>query len=47
MCVVGSLSARLDDLPVGDAIRVDFDGKAYAVYHTQSGFYATEGPVHA
>ena len=32
-----------DELPVGDVIRVDLDGKAYAVYHTQSGFYATEG----
>ena len=33
----------VDELPVGDVIRVDLDGKAYAVYHTQSGFYATEG----
>jgi 3-phenylpropionate/trans-cinnamate dioxygenase ferredoxin component len=33
----------LGDLPVGDAVRFDFDGKAYAVYHTQRGFYATEG----
>jgi 3-phenylpropionate/trans-cinnamate dioxygenase ferredoxin component len=31
------------ELPVGDVIRVDLDGKEYAVYHTQSGFYATEG----
>jgi len=32
-----------EELPVGDMIRVDLGGKAYTVYHTQSGFYATEG----
>ena len=31
------------ELVEGDMIRFDFDGKAYAVYHTKSGFYATEG----
>jgi nitrite reductase/ring-hydroxylating ferredoxin subunit len=30
------------ELPVGDMIRVDLDGQAYTVYHTQSGFYAAK-----
>ncbi len=32
-----------DEIEVEDALRVELGGKVYAVFHTKSGFYATEG----
>jgi len=32
-----------DAIEVEDALRVELEGKVYAVFHTRSGFYATEG----
>jgi 3-phenylpropionate/trans-cinnamate dioxygenase ferredoxin subunit len=31
------------EIEVEDALRVELEGKVYAVFHTKSGFYATEG----
>ncbi len=32
-----------DEIEVEDALRVEREGTVYAVFHTKSGFYATEG----
>lgn len=33
----------LDDVAEEDVVRFDHGGKIYAIYHTPSGFYATDG----
>lgn len=33
----------MDDIEEEDVMQFDLGGKAYAVYHTPSGYYATEG----
>ena len=37
------LVCRAEEIDLEDARRIDIDGKAYAVFHTPRGFYATEG----
>ena len=31
------------DIDEEDVMRFDFNGKTYAIYHTEDGFYATDG----
>lgn len=33
----------VEDIDVEDVVAFDYEGKPYAVYHTASGFYATDG----
>ena len=33
----------VEDIDVEDVVAFDYEGKPYAVYHTTSGFYATDG----
>ena len=32
-----------DDIEEEDVARFDFDGRTYAVYHTEDGYFATDG----
>ncbi len=34
---------RVEDIDEEDVVPFEYDGKVYAIYHTPSGFYATEG----
>lgn len=34
--------AKVPDVPVGRVKRIDVDGRALALYHTASGFFATD-----
>ena len=34
---------RVEDIDEEDVLRFEHSGKTYAVYHTPSGFYATDG----